>query len=328
MHGFCPAHTTKSMDNFVLYYASPFIAKYDSKTEQYIKTSPTALVQKLVFYMQALCLMGAIHSVFITFPDTFIQFGEPFDKNVWYSWYNIFRWRQLWENLCFAGKYMVSPCIVLSVDLQCTYTLAALFPQVFFQTYLATCASGLQLMTMLVTGLELEEMWINPLSKSASFSDFWGRRWNLSVHNALKRGVFQPVRRYYPKYVALSAAFLASGVFHEWLVWLVFSPLPSAKTISSHNEDCTDWKCYTPTYGPAIIFFVFQGLLVAIEFSTAQYYMSLIQKSVPGPIATLLIVCIGGSMAHLFSDAYVNSSFFVGGRVAYILIRPLGQSSY
>ena len=194
---------------------------------------------------------------------------------------------------------------------------------VFFQTYLATCAFGLQLVTILVTGLDVEEMWINPLSESTSFSDFWGRRWNLSVHNALKRGVFKPARRYFPKCIALGATFLASGLFHEWIVWLVFSPLSNDE--QRFNEDCDAWKCYTPTYSPAVVFFMFQGFLISIEFLMSQQQKKLLRDNIPGSIATLLIICIGGSLAHFFSDAYVHSSFYVGACVAYPVIKPINQ---
>ena len=222
---------------------------------------------------------------------TYLDFGNPtFDRSYWYSIGALFRWQTLWGNLCFA---------------------------VLLQTYLTTCAYGLQFVTILVIGLELEEMWIDPLQKSSSFSDFWSKRWNLSVHRALKGGVFKPVRRYFPKYIALVATFLASGLFHEWLIWVVFSPLPE-------SSDCNTSICYQPTYGPAIAFFLFQAALISLEFWIGNHlkvYMGLI----PGPLATLAVLCIGGSCAHWFSDAYCHSTFFVDSRVAYPFVRRFDQ---
>jgi Membrane bound O-acyl transferase family len=172
-----------------------------------------------------------------------------------------------------------------------------------------------------VTGLQLEEIWIDPLSKSASFSDFWSRRWNITVHTTLKRGVFLPVRRYFSKYVALVATFLVSGLFHEWIVWLTFSLLTP---INEGEEECSNASCYQPTYGPATVFFLFQAVLIALEFWLSSK-LKATTNWIPAQIAPLLVVCIGGSMAHWFSDGYVHSSFFLDSRVAYVFVRRIGS---
>lgn len=172
------------------------------------------------------------------------------------------------------------------------------------------------MVTILVTGLQLEEMWVDPLSKSNSFSDFWSRRWNLSVHTTLKRGVFLPVRRYFSKYVALIATFLASGLFHEWLVWITFSP------INEVEEDCSNARCFQPTYGPATVFFLFQALLIAVEFAMSAK-LKTTMSFIPPQLSTVLVICMGGSMAHWFSDGYIHSSFFLDSRVAYMLVRKI-----
>jgi len=39
-----------------------------------------------------------------------------------------------------------------------------------------------------------------------------------TVHGVLKRGVYKPVRAKYSRLAASTAAFFASGVFHEWLL--------------------------------------------------------------------------------------------------------------
>ena len=191
---------------------------------------------------------------------------------------------------------------------------APVLQKVLFQIYLATCAFGLQMVTILVTGLQVEEMWVEPLSKSSSFSDFWSRRWNISIHTTLKRGVFLPVRKYCNKYIALLATFVASGLFHEWLVWISFSPTKA--------DNCPDGQCYQPPYGPATAFFLFQSFLIAMEFWLGAKLKSTMSV-VPPQLATLLVICIGGTVAHWFSDAYVHSDFFLDSQVAYILVRRI-----
>ena len=59
----------------------------------------------------------------------------------------------------------------------------------------------------------------NPLLKASSPSNFWSGRWNLVIHGALKRGVFKPVYNLSSsKLVAILVTFLASGLFHEFIL--------------------------------------------------------------------------------------------------------------
>ena len=193
MYGYYPACATQSLPKFALYYASLFPVRVDEKGNDYVKATSSAIQTNFYLYLRGNILTGGLHSLYLAYPDIFIDFGVPLtalEKANRYSIATIFQWRTLWHNLCFAF---------------------------FFKTYMQTCGYGLQLMTILITGRQLEEMWIDPLSGSISFSDFWSRRWNQAVHRTLKRGVFLPVRRYAPKYVAILATFLASGIFHEWL---------------------------------------------------------------------------------------------------------------
>ncbi|CAB9504739.1 long-chain-alcohol O-fatty-acyltransferase [Seminavis robusta] len=299
IHGFCPGHLTESMRTFALYYSCPFLALYDHKKQQFVKATLGAVLQRLMWYIQGMILTGTVHSLYELFPDIFPQFGtgNEFDKQAWYSWQEIFRWQRLWENLCFT---------------------------VFFSIYLSTCAFGLQVFVMLFTGIQIEEMWVDPVSKSVSFSEFWARRWNLSVHTTLKRGVFKPVRRFFPKYVALASTFLASGLFHEWIVWLTFAPVFESISDARNKDSCPNASCFQPTYGPAIVFFLFQAMLIALEFLVGSHLKGF-TDAIPTPLATLLVVCIGGSMAHWFSDGYVHSSFFLDAQVAYIGIKGMND---
>lgn len=316
------------MGDFALYYASLFIVRYDKKEHKYVKATYKTVFQKLFLYTRGVLLIGALHSLYLQFPDTFIEFGTSFDRNDWYSFDAIFQWRRLWDNLCFACKLIRRWYSCVLDWAQATLTLVwSNCKTVFFQAYLSTCAFGLQLTTILGTGLQIEEMWVDPLSKSGSFSDFWSERWNRSVHIALKRGVFMPMRKYFPKYVAMASTFLASGLFHEWLVWITFSPLPPWNVVPEDDLGCVNANCYRPTYGSALVFFLFQALLIAFEYWIGNEFKTF-TSALPSPLVTLLVVCIGGSMAHWFSDGYVHSSFFLDSRVAYVLVRRLDWRLY
>jgi hypothetical protein len=51
-----------------------------------------------------------------------------------------------------------------------------------------------------------------------SLADWWGRRWNLSVHTVLLETVWKPLRRALGPAGATDAVFIASGLLHELLV--------------------------------------------------------------------------------------------------------------
>ena len=64
----------------------------------------------------------------------------------------------------------------------------------------------------------------SPLLLSTSPQQFWGRRWNLLVHGLVRRTVFVPLKGSgVPASLASLAAFLSSGIFHEY-AWLVAFP--------------------------------------------------------------------------------------------------------
>src|SRR5262245_12262488 len=49
-----------------------------------------------------------------------------------------------------------------------------------------------------------------------SLSEFWGRRWNVWTSDWFRQIIFQPLRT--RPVLALFLVFLASGVFHEWVI--------------------------------------------------------------------------------------------------------------
>ena len=91
---------------------------------------------------------------------------------------------------------------------------------VLFQSYLATYCEGMVLVWAVATRCQVEPVMLNPLFKSQSPLDFWSKRWNLLVHRVLKGGVYKPVRKHSSAIMAILASFIASGLFHEWLLYL------------------------------------------------------------------------------------------------------------
>jgi hypothetical protein len=180
--------------------------------------------------------------------------------------------------------------------------------QVLFQMYLTTYCEGLAFACTAATGYQTQVVMMNPLFGSKSPSDFWGRRWNLLVHSVLKNGVFKPVRKYCSKTTAAVAAFLASGFFHEWLLLAVFLPGPSQ--LDQDTGACLS-SCYKPAYGSAILFFLWQAVLICIEMTVGgSPFFSYLGETLPQPVKTGLIVSMGIPLGHYFMEPYFRSGFF------------------
>jgi Membrane bound O-acyl transferase family len=174
--------------------------------------------------------------------------------------------------------------------------------------YLTTYCEGLALAFTTVTGYQTQPVMMNPLFESKSPSDFWGRRWNTIIHTVLKNGVFKPVRKHCSRTTAVVAAFLASGAFHEWLLLAVYLPVP--RQLDPITGDCLS-SCYTPTYGNAVLFFLWQAALIAIEMMVGgSVIFQQLGKTLPRPAKTALIVAMGIPLAHFFMEPYFRSGFF------------------
>ncbi|KAL2944943.1 Long-chain-alcohol O-fatty-acyltransferase [Bienertia sinuspersici] len=77
-------------------------------------------------------------------------------------------------------------------------------------------------------GLDLEEPSDEPYA-SSSLQDFWGRRWNRMVSDALRHTIYKPIKSYWADSVGLKwaqvigtlATFIVSGLVHELLYYHV-----------------------------------------------------------------------------------------------------------
>lgn len=194
---------------------------------------------------------------------------------------------------------------------------------VLFQMYLTTYAEGLALAFTAATGYQTQIVMMNPLFESKSPSDFWGRRWNLTVHAVLKNGVFKPVRKYFSKTVATVAAFIASGLIHEWMLLVMFSPAPGQ--LDQTTGECSS-SCHKPVLGNAILFFFWQAVLICIEMTVGSTpFFSYLSKVLPQPVKAALIVAMGIPLGHYFMGPYFQSQLFHQASPGLPMIRLLGQ---
>lgn len=140
-------------------------------------------------------------------------------------------------------------------------------------------------------------MVLNPMFKSQSVSDFWGKRWNVLVHTGLKNGIYKPTRQITSsKIIATITTFLVSGIIHEYVNYVMFYEVSSSYRFK--------WK--------QILFFGYNGLLIVLEYCIFSRYNIFIWLShrLPKIIITVLILYSALPLAHLFTGDWIRYGYF------------------
>jgi len=277
IYGFCPEYVTKSAKDFCFYYATlPIAARVKaknidnnskSKVGDLIPCSQTKKIKHLATFLGLLFITGALQSILA--PHQYLSIFGMGGKNIsWYGTERFFSW-QLYANSALQAMLM--------------------------QMYLATYTEALVLTFSVTTGFEAEAVMHNPLLKSESPMEFWGKRWNTFIHTVLKNGVYKPIRKFSSsRNTAVLATFLASGIFHEYLLALVFS-----------TGD------FQPIYGASTVFFVWQAMLIGLElFLGHRPWVRAIARSLPRTVRTTLLISSGIPLAHFFLDSYLRCDYF------------------
>mmetsp|Transcript_19134 Transcript_19134/g.29178 ORF Transcript_19134/g.29178 Transcript_19134/m.29178 type:complete len:457 (+) Transcript_19134:127-1497(+) len=166
----------------------------------------------------------------------------------------------------------------------------------FFQSGLALGTAAIGNLVQILTGYKVLRAMKNPMLEATSPSDFWGKRWNLLVHVVLKRGVYKPVRRYASALIASLAVFVASGLFHEWVVHAVF-------LYNKQSEGVV--------LGSNTAFFVWNFVVIACErMLVATKGVQSLKKVLPRFMVTVMIIMSSLPAAHWFGGPYLNGNFF------------------
>merc|ERR1719321_120338 len=129
--------------------------------------------------------------------------------------------------------------------------LPAVYLQTIFIYSMLASAMLLHRLMLALAGFDSLDSMRQPLLLSTSIKEFWGRRWNLLIHNLMWRSFFKPLAARggsATKHAGAIAAFVMSGLFHEYM-WLI-----------------TNWyHMDTYTLGYPSLFFLIQFALTAME---------------------------------------------------------------
>ena len=290
IYGLCPPYVTSSAKGFVFYYATvPIVARLKKEDKgsssasigDPIPCSNSKKLKHLIRFLCLLCLTGGLQSILVPYKNLNI-FGMGIDSDEPIEWLSVqryFTW-QLYGNSAFQA--------------------------LLFQMYLTTYFEALAFAFSVLTGYEVEPGMLNPLLESKSPMDFWGTRWNTMIHSCLKNGVYKPLRLAGVHRIgAVLGTFCASGIFHEWILALVF-PYDDKSWYESGRKSSS-----VPNYGGAVVFFAWQALLIGGEMAFGKTApVQRIAKSLPQPFKTALVVGLGVPLAHFFLEPYVTSGFF------------------
>ena len=162
-------------------------------------------------------------------------------------------------------------------------------------TSLSQSTLGVSLIYNIFYGYETIEVVHNPMLKSNSPSDFWGRRWNVLVHNGLKNGIYKPARINFhlPPLFAVLATFIASGIIHEYVNVVLFQ----------HIGNLFKWK--------NMIFFGWNGLLIGAEYTIGHWtVVQWLSKHLPQSIKTSMVILSALPLAHLFIGDWIEAGYF------------------
>jgi len=192
-------------------------------------------------------------------------------------------------------------------------------PAVHTYFHLRFCFEFCQLAENL-KGYAAKDPFRDPIWSSTSPRDFWGRRWNLVIHETLKRGAFEPCSQFLSRPLAMFIAFLMSGLLHEYSWSVTFYH-------HSHSRDeetgtCSD--CYAMTVFKLTSFFVWNGVVMMLERPLRKYPpFSWISKHLPIPIISTLVLSTALPVSHWFTGDWVVGGFFRDWSHAVWLIRQL-----
>lgn len=290
MHGFAPEHALQSAKTYMVYYGLPMVAKYDKSTKEYVKASPGHLQYRFWQVIGSYIYTGSLYSIFFMYPKYFPSCGTIYSEH-----------------------YFTLGYILSNKSLRNTT-----FYILLFEATLSTSGNGGNFVSTLLTGYEMEPFMNNPIFESNTCSEFWNKRWNKLIQTLLSRGIYKPLRLMLPAYAALTLTFVSSGLFHEWLMKIIFAPLPQDLDA---NGNCVSPKCFNLTHGSALAFFTWIAFIISMEFKFIPKYCF------RTPVVTykFLVSALTSLGGIFFLDPYIHTRFFNEGFVGYFMIHPVGR---
>eukprot|EP00546_Thalassionema_frauenfeldii_P002392 CAMPEP_0178932630 /NCGR_PEP_ID=MMETSP0786-20121207/22746_1 /TAXON_ID=186022 /ORGANISM="Thalassionema frauenfeldii, Strain CCMP 1798" /LENGTH=247 /DNA_ID=CAMNT_0020609987 /DNA_START=535 /DNA_END=1276 /DNA_ORIENTATION=+ len=150
-------------------------------------------------------------------------------------------------------------------------------------------------------GYATKPIFLNPVFGTRSLSEFWGKRWNLTIHNILYRGAFLPLRRFVPTtIVAVFGTFVASGLLHDYAWSLTFA--------SSNKEE--EEEFFQPTFWKLTAFFLWNGAFMLLERPLGPLLYKYIGTYLPTILLSTLLGLTAVPVMHWYGGDWVTGGYF------------------
>jgi hypothetical protein len=317
MHDMLPSFAGKSLGNFVLYYSATLQFQFDDNGKPKTMTR-TIFVHKVWEFLKVFALTSLLYSLLLPFDyDVFPsrEIASLLDLYYWGNLFNAFLMASLTSVVLEGGELMrkngINP-MDLADNLIPTFFSSS-------SSTFALGATGMGLLTSMLTGIQMMTFSDSPLTKSSSPSDFWGDRWDKPVASALRRGVFRPLRQAgISRHVSALLTFCMSGMIHEYIL-VIMAQRKGIPNNPSHQP-------YVPAFGQHTLFFIWNGIVLLLERTVESHpAIQWIQSNVPKQIRTMLVLLTVLPIARTFTDEYVASNFYSDAAFGFPLITYLGS---
>jgi len=268
-----------SVSNYVLFYSCLVEVKYDAETTKPLSLTEAEIVKRLWRIASQYVMLGILYSLVLQ--SSFAPFDVPTEAHTLdHSLTDLLHLGHLGNNL--VGAYLMF--LTLS----------------FSQSAVAFAVN--------IFGFKTVDVMRNPLLESTSPSDFWSHRWNQVIHSMLKRGIFKPMARSFPRAIAVGVTFFVSGLLHEYVWSFIFF---------QHD----DIERFRPGYGKSMVFFAYNGLVMCIENFVAHWPLfQMMKNTLPIPVITHLVLLTALPCGHLFTGDLIKGGYFTDFAVALPLI--------
>lgn len=280
MYGFAPPGAKRSLISYYTYYTTLGVVMYDPKTHTAITPKLHDIVSRTIQFVIGMIALGSYCSLLHHYDY------ELFDTDVAINSMD----HTIWDILSF--RHIVN-----------NFSIALLL-----QGYLLVFTIPMNLLANTLFFVEVQQYMKNAMFDAKSPSDFWGNKWNLLIHHNLKNGVYKPARTYFSSTTAIMCTFLASGLFHEWILIVTYHI-----TTKQKDEFGNCHECYTPdTYGKNLLFFVWNGMIMGMEVVALRHFtfFQRLGKVLPPLLRTMMIIMLSLPVGHwLFGDTVVSGFF-------------------
>mmetsp|Transcript_10210 Transcript_10210/g.11313 ORF Transcript_10210/g.11313 Transcript_10210/m.11313 type:complete len:420 (-) Transcript_10210:12-1271(-) len=265
MFGFTPRGPKKNLKSYLIYSSCLMGIKFDPKTNDLIPVTVKFIRMQLLTFGRDYVFVVSLMSILKPKDYEFFDVKTHADS-LDHSFYELLSWRHLLNN------YLVA--LLLSVSL-------------------SQSTLGVSIMYNLVYGYETLEVVRNPILKSTSPSDFWGKRWNILIHQGLKNGVYKPMRQHFSTFLSVLATFIVSGILHEYINYVFFS---NFSMILKYKN---------------IYFFGWNGLLILGQHTFGNLKIfRVLNEHLPRCLSSFLVILSALPLAQFFTGDWIKHGYF------------------